>query len=60
MPPIRLVAKRSIAINRPVEVELSVPTWAPPHFKEEPTRTRWIEWLVEETLANLKTAIEKG
>ncbi|MCC7354478.1 MAG: SRPBCC family protein [Anaerolineae bacterium] len=41
-------------------VEISVPPWAPSHFKEEPTRTRWVEWLAEETLANLKMAVEKG
>jgi len=41
-------------------VEIAVPAWAPSHFKEEPTRTRWIEWLAEETLANLKAEVEKG
>ena len=52
------LAEEANATRLNLNLQYSVPPELPAYYREEPTRTRFAETLVSQTLANIQTALE--
>ncbi len=52
------LAEEANATRLNLNLQYSVPPELPSYYREEPTRTRFAETLVSQTLANIQTALE--
>ncbi|MCZ6529298.1 MAG: SRPBCC family protein [Chloroflexi bacterium] len=53
------LAEEANATRLNLNLQYSVPPELPSYYREEPTRTRFAETLVSQTLANIRAALEK-
>ena len=53
------LAEEANATRLNLNLQYSVPPELPAYYREEPTRTRFAETLVSQTLANIRAALEK-
>ena len=53
------LAEEANATRLNLDLQYSVPPELPSYYREEPTRTRFAETLVSQTLANIQAALEK-